>query len=465
MTRTHSSTRVERLVFNRRFSFSAYHATVFINIHPNLNFKRHGSACGVLLALMLSLSPAVGGASTTRFPARFIGGTAGNLDPTFGHSGFVLVPHTVYSVNDVRTSFNGSIVVAVDFAGMANAVGGFGIVRLLANGLPDDKFGKAGIAVAQFSSGVNAALSTATQPDGKIVAVGFALPLPRGSEMMAIARFNPNGTLDASFGSGGTIMSIVPGSTASAAGVVTVLPSAKLLIGGSAKFSSGIVNGVLVRLNPNGSLDTSFGSRGIVNTGLAVGINGLGLQSDGRIVALGGTQAVRLLPNGSFDTNPILETIVTETHNGVSSLTPNERIIDAESGFDGRPGSDIDAQTRRRLPDGSIDPSFQSPLFDFITTNPDIFQNVAHAIVTQQDGSVVIGGGGHTSSNATEFALARFLRTGTFDSTFGRGGIAVSGLDGNDEIFALGIQPNGDIIAAGQSFATGGLVVARYLGR
>lgn len=421
------------------------------------------------VALVWSLAPKAGATSTlppfaTRDAFRLGTSTAGTLDRSFGHLGFTVVRQGVYAVNDVRVSPNGDIITAVCFNGLGGGIGGFGIDRLLPNGSPDNTFGSGGIAVARFGSGLNIAMSTATQADGKVVAVGISDRL-FGSRMMAVARFNQNGSLDASFGTGGTISAPFPGATDAAASVVMVLPNAKILVGGGASFRSG-GSGVLMRLNPNGSLDPSFASGGFLNTGLVGRINGLGLEANGKIVALAGTAAVRLLSNGGSDPNRVRGTLVAETHNNASTLTVDERIVVAEGLFDGKGSSDSDTRVFRLFPNGLVDATFQSSLFDFIQTNPDIFQNLPHAVAVQPDGLIVVGGEGHISASVSEFGLARMLGNGAFDPTFGPGCIAVSPLDGNDSVLALNLQPNGDIVAAGQSFASnGGIVVARYLPR
>lgn len=431
-----------------------------------MNLKRTVTALIMLIMIASVVRPATGAASGISHFGRFLASTAGTLDRSFNHSGFVVVPHQVYSVNDVRVSTNGNIVIAVDFAGLGGGIGGFGIARLLSNGTIDKAFGSGGVAVAQFGNGLNIAMSTATQPDGKIVVVGVgSTQFPHPITTMAIARFTTNGALDSSFGAGGRLSISVPGATNSAANVVVLLPSGQILIGGSGKFTSG-VSGVLLRLNVDGSIDSSFGSGGFANAGLGAGINGLGLQADGKIVALSGTTALRFLPNGSVDPNTVRGTLVAETHNRTSMLTADERIIVAGGLFDGKGSSDIDTQVLRLFPNGSVDPSFQSPLFDYVRTSPDIFQNAPNAIATQVDGSVVVGGDAVTQSGAIEFGLARLLGSGAFDSTFGQGGITVSKLDGGDEVGAVGLQPNGDILAGGIDMSkSGGLIVARYLGR
>ena len=387
--------------------------------------------------------------------------SAGRLDRAFGQGGFRVIARNTYSVNDVRQSANGGIIVAVDFAGAGNAIGGFAIERLTAGGAVDTSFGSAGAAVAQFSDGFNAATCTATQSDGKIVAVGFARGLPSGPDTIAVARFMPNGVLDPSFGSGGRVVPNIAGSSASAAGVVFVLPSGQILVGGGATFAGGN-SGVVIRLQPNGALDPAFGDGGVAVTGIPAGVNGLGIQKDAKIAVLEGTVATRLLPGGAIDPDHTRGAIVAETHNGTSLLTPDERIVAAEGLPDGGSRNDIDARAFRLFPDGSLDTSFNSPLFDFIASDADTFDQSPHAVLQQADGKFVIGGVGQTPSGASEFGLARFSNAGAFDPAFGTSGISVSPLDGNDQLLALGLQSDGKILAAGLSFTAVGMIVARY---
>jgi len=329
-------------------------------------------------AATISLAPLAAGAS----------GGSGSLDPTFGRGGFTEVPQQVYSVNDVRVDQSGNIVVAVDFAGLGNAIGGFGIARLRSDGTLDSGFGSGGIAVAEFTSGFNVAMSTATQSDGKVIAVGTSRTLPGGVDTMAIARFTQTGGLDAQFGSAGRISPVIPGASQSAAGTVMSLADGKILVGGSAVFSTGPA-GIVLRLRSNGSLDPTFGVGGVVNTGLG-GINGLGLQSGGKIVTLSGTQARRFLANGTPDANQTRGTLAAETHVGTSELTTNERIVAVFDIPENGSRSDVDTQTMRFFPNGTADGTFVSPLFDYIVTNPDTFENDGQALAIQSAGAICV---------------------------------------------------------------------------
>jgi uncharacterized delta-60 repeat protein len=184
----------------------------------------------------------------------------------------------------------------------------FTLLRLLADGTPDPDFGTAGIAQAAFlpeddATGWDAAL----QPDGKIVMVGHASD---GTyQQFAMARFNTNGSLDAGFGTGGTV-TVDLGSADDIAHSVAVQGDGKIVVAG---YSSNGINEhyLAMRLLSDGTLDPAFGSGGTVETSVS-GYDtphGVVVQPDGRIVLAGyshnGMQrvfsSVRLLEDGSLD--------------------------------------------------------------------------------------------------------------------------------------------------------------------
>jgi uncharacterized delta-60 repeat protein len=118
-------------------------------------------------------------------------------------------------------------------------------------------------------------MAIARQADGKLLLTGTAVS---GSNVVATARLNTNGTLDSSFGSGGIARFNGAGVNA-----MTIQASGKILLAG--------VGASVVRLNSNGSMDTSFGDRGLAwaQTGSSDAANGITIQpSDGKIVLAGG---------------------------------------------------------------------------------------------------------------------------------------------------------------------------------
>src|SRR5262249_28006591 len=121
-------------------------------------------------------------------------------------------------------------------------------------GLLDPTFNSSG--TETFSTSQIKMVSTAVQPDGKIVAVGSVSTFNHGDEL-AVVRLNPDGTPDKTFnGTGSEALTVFPYGRA-----VAIQPDGKILIGGQAFGRSDEY--AVTRLNTNGSLDTTFGKRGV----------------------------------------------------------------------------------------------------------------------------------------------------------------------------------------------------------
>jgi uncharacterized delta-60 repeat protein len=115
----------------------------------------------------------------------------------------------------------------------------------------------------------------AVQADGKPVAAGFANEGP--ARDFALARYTPNGVLDASFGTGGMVTTDFYGFTDHAQAGLIIQPDGKLAAAGASFtfFTGGNYDFALARYNPNGTLDRTFGRQGKVTTDFAGGDNGL----------------------------------------------------------------------------------------------------------------------------------------------------------------------------------------------
>jgi uncharacterized delta-60 repeat protein len=211
----------------------------------------------------------------------------GTLDASFGTGGrvttnFAGVGAVAFSV---AVQPDGKVVVA----GWANIAGGadFALARYNSDGTLDASFGTGGKVTTNFADSQGSSLasvfSIAVQPDGKIIAAGDA-KLDGGYDF-ALARYNSNGTLDAGFGAGGRVITDFAGSDDGAEGVA-LQPDGKIVAAGFARsFDFG-----LARYNSNGTLDASFGTGGKVTTDFA-GSNdasfSVAVQLDGKIVAAG----------------------------------------------------------------------------------------------------------------------------------------------------------------------------------
>ncbi|CAN7649556.1 hypothetical protein [Massilia sp. LjRoot122] len=213
----------------------------------------------------------------------------GSPDTTFGNGGQAVINVSAGNDQPVKLMVqpDGKIVVAGWTA--AGATGDMAVTRLNANGSLDTGFNQTGFATLSIAAGNDTVAGATLQPDGKIVLVGYATGSARLD--VAVARFNADGTLDTGFGTGGQVMLPVSPGTDTARDVI-VLPDGKLLLAGTMRTGdgSGDVDGLLVRLNANGSLDASFGSGGMVKARLSEGndlYNRIQVQADGKIVVLG----------------------------------------------------------------------------------------------------------------------------------------------------------------------------------
>ena len=173
----------------------------------------------------------------------------------------------------------------------------------------DLTFSGDGKQTTDFGFGVASAAATVRQPDGKIIAVG-ADEGHAGSNF-ALARYNADGTLDTSFSGDGKQTTEFGGEDRATA--VALQGDGKIVAVGEGGGSFFLPDFALARYNPNGSLDTSFSGDGKQTTDFGGpdgdGATGVAIQGDGKIVAVGygGTQrdfvVARYDPNGSLDTS------------------------------------------------------------------------------------------------------------------------------------------------------------------
>ena len=208
----------------------------------------------------------------------------GSLDASFGAGGIVTTP---IGISTSSGAFGGAI--QVDNAIVAVGTDGtnFALVRYLPDGSLDTSFGTGGVVVTPIGT-ESFALAGVIQADGKIVAAGETFS--DDTESLALARYLPNGSLDASFGVGGIVTTAGPDNQALAASAVTIQSDGKIIAAGNFSGTSSPTQFALVRYLPDGSLDTSFGTGGIVLTFVgdaSAFIMGTALQQDGKIIAVG----------------------------------------------------------------------------------------------------------------------------------------------------------------------------------
>src|SRR5881394_4525290 len=181
-------------------------------------------------------------------------------------------------------------IVAVGSANDPASFYDFAAVRYLSNGTIDTTFGVAGKVHTDFGDrNFDRARSSALQPDGRIVAAGFAISQNGGVQNFAVARYTSNGILDTTFSGDGKTQ-IDFGNCCQSAYQVLLQSDGKIVTVGYANTEDSDSDFLLARLSPRGSLDATFGVGGKVRTSfgdLNGGANGAALQSDGKIVAVG----------------------------------------------------------------------------------------------------------------------------------------------------------------------------------
>jgi len=298
--------------------------------------------------------------------------------------------------------------------------------------------------------------------DGRVLAVGYVGP-PQG---IALARFQADGSLDTTFGGDGMVESPVPAPFSSSATAVGLQSDGKIVVAGTTAFAFN-TDIVVLRYLADGTLDAGFGTGGIVTTdfGSYEFASQLVIQPDGRIVVVGG--------NGG-------EGIVVLRY--LADGTP-----DASFGGDGSVilaiGTSATARGVALQPDGRI-VVVGSQFEPFIGTRAAVLRLLA-------DGSLdpAFGVGGVVPPDATPFYYAgavallpdgrlyvggfasswcviRYLSDGSLDGTFGTGGIVTTPMAGNATVDDMALQPDGRLVAAGHEFVSSvgnSPVVIRYL--
>lgn len=300
--------------------------------------------------------------------------TNGSLDTSFGASLTGIVT-TVVGDGAVATAVAVQSDNKIVVAGVAIVDGTpeFVIIRYNSDGSADTSFGASGIVTTQI--GVRAkGYSVAIQPsDGNIVVAGFAVVASQ--DQFAVARYNSaDGSLDTTFNSGGTLPGTITtaiGSTAHAHSVA-IQADGKIVVAGDSDTSC-----ALARYTTAGVLDTTFGTSGIVTTvqGSQAGINGIALQTDGKIVATGFSDNLFIL--------------------------------------------------FRYLDTGALDTSFNTTGKVTILVE-DV--NIGHCVLVQSDGNIVAAG-----CTDDDFIVVRYTTTGTPDVSWGINGV-VTQPSGNENV-------------------------------
>lgn len=398
-----------------------------------------------------------------------VNAAASDLDLTFGYGGkvFTPLPYNQASAFAIALQPDGKIVVGGRSKGREGEYDS-ALVRYNFDGSLDASFGSGGKVISILSASDDEIYAIAIQPDGKIVTAG------EGFFAFIVARFNADGSRDRSFGGAGQVR---PTRGISSARAVAVQADGKIVVAG---WGWGPIIGnddfILVRLNPDGSPDSSFGTNGVVSTDFnkVDQVYSMAIQSDGRIV-LGGTTQIQSgvksffalarynvdgTPDNSFGVNG---KVTTEffSFSGISSLALGQGNKIVAAGYT-TIGHFLlrDFALARYHSDGSLDSTFD---FDgLVTTDFSGNRDEIKDIAMQADGRIVAAGVSYQTSS--DFVVLRYNQNGSLDNTFGLNGRIDTDFFGtNDFAATLVIQPQGEIVVAGSADSSV-FALARYKG-
>ena len=399
---------------------------------------------------------------------------SGDLDRTFNGSG--------YLTRDFAATFGsaGGVVVQPDrkivVSGSTNINGEdrFLLTRYDHAGEVDGSFGEGGSATADFGHAAEAK-AVARQPDGKLVVVGHAGTY----SWFAVARYEPDGTPDRSFGTRGVVMTNF-GEAQAFAEAVAILADGTIVVAGSSGSPPDGYRFAVARYQPDGRLDPTFGVGGKVTTDVTEqgdSATAVVAQPDGSVVVGGfggvfgkGFILVRYLLDGTpdplFGDDGRVVTSFGDYGGEMAALArePDGRLLAVGSvatGADIRFGPTRVFAIARYLPTGNLDPTFGDG--GKVKTWVNNYDQRANGVALRPGGRFVVAG---TATGVRGFVLVGYDLDGSLDHSFGTDGIVATDTDfGALSVGGLAPDPEGNVVVAGKALnnlGRGALALARY---
>ncbi len=453
----------------------------------------------------------------------------GAPDTSFSGDGFITIGFGDGDdeANAVAVQTDGKIVVAgeVDDGGLVTFDDDFGAARLHVNGSLDNSFSNDGRVKIGLGKKFESAEAVAIQADGRILLAGFSTDDILNENSVGLVRLNADGSKDGSFGSSGGEIRISLTAGDDRATDLALLPDGRFLVSGTAEY-----NFLLMRFQANGSPDNAFGQGGrmIGPDGAWFGAE-MVREPGGKAVLTSGNRLVRYKEDGELDGSLLPgqpdhtfagfleEGLVVQDGFYIAGVArqPDGKIVAAGTTD---PRTDRgDFAVRRYLENGRVDTTFGTNGIVIV----DLLFGAARAVAVHQNGMIVATGNGNSGSGRnfitaafntngsemfrreldpggensdqgaydiavqkdgkivvigntvlggdSDFVVARYLANGQLDNAFGeKTGFTTTGMGGQDYAYAMALQSDGKIVAAGtREEATIGkdydFVIARWL--
>ncbi|MBK6484000.1 MAG: hypothetical protein IPG01_12920 [Chitinophagaceae bacterium] len=388
------------------------------------------------------------GASNTGDRAIVRLNTDGALDSTFSDDGKLTLDSTEggYITYASAIQTDGKILVGEDDM----------IVRLLTDGTLDPSFGVDGKIMLDISTESDRITSMIIQPDGKIVAAGVSDYI-FNAELQFFSRYTAEGILDTSFGSSGILIydTINAGIINQSISSIDIQPDGRIVgvgyIEQESSFSGSGFDFVAIRVNIDGTIDSTFGNEGLFVydfMGFDDKASAVVVEADGHIIVAGTGKVgeggdfawLRLKPDGStseFSPDGIVLLNVSENDDDVLNeilIQPDDKII--QIGYCVLNGPYV--AVSRLLPDGTLDTSFGK------AGRVAYKLGLATAGVLLPDGKILVAG--NTSMSPKSAILAKMETNGDLDLSFGDAGSVQYDFDTFIDVTDMSLQSDGKII-------------------
>ncbi len=405
--------------------------------------------------------------------------TTGPLDPGFGNGGVVITPVSLSLADGARAvavqPADGKVV-AVGYVDSGSGNYDFAVARYNTNGSLDTTFSVDGIVTTAISANPDEARAVAIQSDGKIVVVGVTSTTATGTDFV-VARYNSDGTLDTSFNTNGFIINdfgTLTNNEAFAVAIQSIGPNVGkiVVVGQSGPLTD--TEFALARYNTNGTLDATFGASGLQITPFGIGVDAayaVALQSDDKIVVAGLTDSIsgpgvnndfalaRYEVNGILDTTfgiaGKVKTAVGTADEGAFAvgIQSTGKIVAAGAVLN-TASNNNDFGLVRYNGNGSLDITFgaASLVPGTVLTDMAGSNDVALAMMIEADNKIMVGGAAFVTGQGNDLALARYTPDGAADVGFDVDGKVVTNVSAaHDTAYGLALRPGGKVVLAGST--------------
>jgi len=387
--------------------------------------------------------------------------TDGTLDTSFGTAGRVYTnPNTSTQFSEHGIQLPDGSIISGGYSSESTL--DYMMVKYLPNGQPDLTWGTNGIVLQEFGQGYSRIKRMELQSDGKIIAAGRGNDSGTFTSYAQIARFNANGTLDTTFGTNGRVVKY--GGSESDVYGLHVLPDNSIIAIGYVLNNNSDIQ--VIKLTPDGAYDTAFGTNGvaIINFG-SFPQRAFCSAMNGSKILIGGVVSIprenmlllQLNENGSIDTTfgtsggytatSFRDTPTFSDYDRGFALTVSGGKI-YQAGYREITSNNYNINLAKYNIDGTLDTTFSDD-GKLLIDGPGQ-RDFVNDIKILNDQSILMAGHSIINNNQLRFMLLKLDPDGSFATGFGTGGAVITPMSGSSTINTIIVNED-NIIAVGSA--------------